>query len=79
MPDYKQVDFVTESNVITKKRGGARENAGRKSIHGGETKTIRVNVDLIPAIEKLKSGQVDFLTESKQTEIERLLYRSTHR
>lgn len=68
---YKQadfVDFVTESNEI-KKRGGKRDNAGRKSIHGGETKIIRVNVELIPAIEKLKSGQIDFVTESNQNEI----------
>jgi hypothetical protein len=40
------VDFVTESKKA-KNRGGKRENAGRKSIHGGETKTIRVNIDLI--------------------------------
>jgi hypothetical protein len=32
---YKQVDFVTESN---NRRGGKRDGAGRKSIHGGETK-----------------------------------------
>lgn len=71
---YKQVDFVdfvTESNEV-KKRGGKRDNSGRKSTHGGQTKTIRVNVELIPMIEKLQSGQFDFVTESKQAEIELL-------
>jgi chromosome segregation ATPase len=62
---YKQVDFVTKSKKA-KNRGGKRENAGRKSIHGGETKTIRGNIDLIPAIEKLKAGCVDFVTNSSE-------------
>lgn len=70
---YKQidaVDFVTESNST--KRGGKRDNAGRKSTHGGQTKTIRVNVELIPAIEKLQTGWFDFVTESNIAEIESL-------
>ena len=58
---------MTESNST--KRGGKRDNAGRKSTHGGQTKTIRVNVELIPAIEKLQTGQFDFVTESNQDEI----------
>ena len=66
LKQYKQidvVDFVTESNEI-KKRGGKRDNSGRKSTHGGQNKIIRVNVELIPAIEKLQTGQFDFVTES---------------
>jgi hypothetical protein len=74
LKQYKQidaVDFVTESNEI-KKRGGKRDNSGRKSTHGGQTKIIRVNVELIPAIEKLQTGQFDFVTESNKAELESL-------
>lgn len=71
---YKQTDLfdiVTESNNV-KKRGGQRDNSGRKSTHGGKTKTIRVNVALLPKIELLKNGGVEFLTESKNAEIDAL-------
>lgn len=41
--------------------GGKRENSGRKGY--GPTKVIRVNVDLLPAIEKLKAGLSPDTTE----------------
>ncbi len=42
--------------------GGKREGSGRKGF--GPTKVIRVNVDLLPAIERLKAGLSPDTTET---------------
>ena len=57
--------------------GGKRDNAGRKKIVDAEKKqtvVIRINVDLLPAIEQLKQG-LNPVTDN-QDELERLTQRN---
>ena len=68
MSDLKQTDWVGKK--IT--HGGKRDGAGRKP-SGRKTITIRVDVELLPAIEQLKRGELINDTTSKQAEIDRLL------
>ena len=68
MSDLKQTDWVGKK--IT--HGGKRDGAGRKP-SGRKTITIRVDVELLPAIEQLKRGELINDTISKQAEIDRLL------
>jgi hypothetical protein len=68
MSDLKQTDWVGKK--IT--HGGKRDGAGRKP-SGRKTTTIRVDVELLPAIEQLKRGELLNDTTSKQAEIDRLL------
>lgn len=66
MNDFKQIDWAGNSAT----RGGKRTGAGRKP-SGKQTAVIRVDVELLPAIEQLKQG-LNTVTDI-QTEYERLL------
>jgi hypothetical protein len=66
MNDFKQTDWATETNA----HGGKRTGAGRKS-SGKQTAVIRIDAELLPAIEQLKQG-LNVVTDN-QAEIERLL------
>lgn len=60
-----------ETETKPKQRGGKREGAGRKSTHGGDTKTIRVSIELLPAIRRLQNNetsQIDNVTQSNNAQ-----------
>ncbi len=56
--------FQVVATMETKNsHGGKREGSGRKG-YGGPTTVIRVRTDLLPAIERLKSGLSPDITET---------------
>jgi hypothetical protein len=62
---------------MTAGHGGKRDNAGRKKIVDAEKKqtvVIRINVDLLPAVERLKQG-LNPVTDN-QDKLERLTQRN---
>ena len=54
---------MKNENVTKSKRGGKRDNAGRKLKNGEQTAVIRLPVSIV---EKIKSGSFEFVTKSKQ-------------
>ena len=69
MSDLKQTDCLDKNST----HGGKRDGAGRKP-SGKKTTIIRVDVELLPAIEQLKRGELINDTEIKyKQEIDRLL------
>jgi molecular chaperone DnaK (HSP70) len=68
-------------DVQKTKRGGKRPNAGRPSLPDNvkkQTVVIRVDVDLLPAIEELKNNSLISVTENQmvKTELERFKQRN---